>query len=265
MPAMRNGFKAALAAGGRMQTGLFLSTASPVLAEIYAGAGFDWGLIDGEHGASDQASLAPQLLAARANGMDLAYRVPAAGATVIKRALDAGVNTLLVPMVHDGAMAAEVAAMCRYPPRGIRGMGAAAARAADYGRITDYVATADDQICLMVQAESVAAVDNIDAIAATDGVDAVFIGPSDLSADMGLPGQPAHPRVMEAVDHLVARTRAAGKAAGIFSQGEAHLAHYREIGVALVALTCDAPVLARALADLRERSAALISAETGRN
>lgn len=247
---MGNNFKASLAAGDKMLLGLFLATASPVAAEIAAHAGYDWLLIDGEHGASEPGSYMAQLHAAGASGVPMLLRVPEGQPHIIKRALDMGIQNLIVPMVHDAAQAAEIVAMTRYAPDGIRGMGASVARVSGYGRQAEYTKTANDTICVIVQAESRAALDNIDDIAATDGVDAVFIGPADLSADMGYPGQPGAPEVVAAIEHIIARTKAAGKAAAIYLSGPAQAKHYRDMGVAMAAVGSDTTLLRKAHEDL---------------
>ncbi|MDJ0628244.1 MAG: HpcH/HpaI aldolase/citrate lyase family protein [Rhodobacter sp.] len=253
MAAPENRFKTRLRAG-EMQIGLFLGTASPVVAEIAADAGFDWVLIDAEHGPNDIPRAQAQLIALQGRGAVSAVRVPAGEHWVLKQTLDIGAQTLLVPMVDTGAQAESIARATRYAPQGNRGLAAGMVRAARYGAEADYIATANDEICLMVQAESRAAVENIDAIAATDGVDCVFIGPSDLSADMGYPGDPGAPEVAEAIAHLIARTRAAGKAAGIFSADPAGVAGYRDAGVTVMAVGSDIGGLRSGLAGLLGRT-----------
>jgi len=203
---------------GRVQCGLWMGGGNATLAEISARAGFDWCLIDGEHNPNSDAMAFAQLQAMDGGSASPVMRVASAEDWLIKRALDIGVQTLVVPMVHTVADAVRVAAACRYPGwaqgQGSRGMGAYQARASGYGAHADYVATANDEIFLFVQAESRSALENIDAIAATPGVDGVFIGPADLSADMGYPGNPGAPEVQEAIAHICARVQAAGKPLG---------------------------------------------------
>jgi 4-hydroxy-2-oxoheptanedioate aldolase len=245
----QNRLKAALARG-QMQHGLWLNTASPLLAELAGQVGFDWCLIDGEHGPGGSMEVLAQLQALSATPASAVLRVAAAEVWMIKQALDLGVQTIVVPMVHDGETAAHMAAAMRYPNEGIRGMGAGLARASGFGAVSDYVDTANAQVCLLVQAESAAAVDNIDAIAATPGVDGVFVGPADLSADMGYPGRPDHPDVEKAIAHLIARTVAAGKTAGIISFDTARFGAYRDMGVRFLGVGGDVVVLRGALKDL---------------
>lgn len=244
-----NTLKTALRAG-QLQHGLWLASASPAVAELAGGVGFDWCLIDGEHGPNTVAQMLPQLQALAGTGTPAVVRVAAPQAWMVKQALDLGVQTVLVPMVDDADKATEMARAMRYPPDGIRGMGAVLARASRYGAIADYPHSANAQVCLMVQAESAAAVENIDAIAAVDGVDCVFVGPADLSADMGYPGQPDHPEVEAAIDHLIARTLAAGKIAGIITFDRSRFAEYAAKGVTFLGLGGDMVVLRTALEQL---------------
>lgn len=251
MPAPRNDLKLRLQQG-QATVGLWLSLASPAAAEIAGAAGFDWCLVDAEHAPNTAQTLQAQLQALAATGCPALIRVPVNEAWVIKQAMDLGCASILIPMVHDADDAARAAAACRYPPAGVRGLGAAIARAARWGAIPDYAVTANDQALCIVQAESAAATANIDAIAATPGVDGVFIGPSDLAADMGLIGQPGHPDVQAAIAHIAARTRAAGKVAGIMSFDPAAHAGLLAQGFTLLATGAESTVLTRALADLAQ-------------
>jgi 4-hydroxy-2-oxoheptanedioate aldolase len=200
MTTLLNPFKKALAEK-RPQIGLWLGLADAYSAEICAGAGFDWLLIDGEHAPNDLRSILGQLQAIAPYASHPIARVPVGhgtvGAALIKQYLDLGVQTLLVPMVDTPAQAADLAQAMRYPPQGIRGM--AGARASGWGRNPSYVHEANVQACLLVQAETRTALAHLDAIAATEGVDGVFIGPADLSASMGHVGNPGHPEVQAAI------------------------------------------------------------------
>lgn len=241
MAAPVNAFKAGLADGP--QFGLWLTLGSPAVAEMAGQAGYDWCLIDMEHAPATLPHVQAQLQALAGTGAAPVVRVPVGEDWVLKQVLDLGARSVIVPMVHDANMAARAVSAVRYPPRGHRGMGAALARAGGWGRDADYVSTADSQICLIVQAESVAAVENIDAIAGTDGVDVVFTGPADLAADMGFAGQSHHPAVEEAIQHIIARTRSAGKAAGIITFDQAQIRHYAGLGVAMLGVGADATTL----------------------
>ena len=238
---------------GQCQHGIWLTSGSPVLAEIAGYAGFDWCLIDGDHGPNTVSEMLSQLQALAVGGTSAVIRIASAEVWMIKQALDLGCQTILVPMVDDADSAHLMAQAMRYPPEGIRGMGAVLARASGFGSIPDYAHTASDQMCLLVQAESAKAVENIDAIAATHGVDGVFVGPADLSADMGYPGQPDHPEVEKAIDHLIARTVAAGKIAGIITFDETRFQEYADKGVTFLGVGGDLAILNGALRRLSEQ------------
>ncbi len=248
-----NTLKNALKAG-QVQRGIWLTSGTGILAELAGNAGFDWCLIDGEHGPNTLSEILPQLQALAVSGTQAVVRVANAEAWMIKQVLDLGCQTVVVPMVDDAQTATEMARAMRYPPQGNRGMGAILARATGFGAVADYPHTANEQVCLLVQAESAQAVANIDAIAQTDGVDGVFVGPADLSADMGYPGQPDHPEVEAAIDHLIARTVAAGKIAGIITFDESRLNEYAEKGVTLLGVGGDMLVFGNALRGLAART-----------
>ncbi|MDX8348813.1 HpcH/HpaI aldolase/citrate lyase family protein [Cognatiyoonia sp. IB215446] len=252
MQVAENTLKTALKSG-RVQHGLWLTSGSAVLAEIAGQAGFDWCLIDGEHGPNTLTEMLPQLQALALTGTQAVVRITNADVWMVKQVLDLGCQTVLVPMVDDAAKAEEMARAMRYPPDGIRGMGAVLARASGFGSIADYPHAANAQMCLLVQAESAKAVENIDAIAAVDGVDGVFVGPADLSADMGYPGQPDHPEVEKAIDHLIARTTKAGKIAGIITFDERRFAEYAKKGVTFLGVGGDLAILNSALRGLAGR------------
>lgn len=246
MPAPRNRLKSDLAAG-RLCKGIWLNLGSPLVAELAGNSGFDWCLIDGEHGPWDPTAIRAQLMALAATPAQAVVRVPVAEDWVIKQALDLGVQTLLVPMVDSAEEAAAVVRACRYPPQGVRGQGALVARATGFNAIADYTTNANDEICILVQAESRAALVDLDRIAAVDGVDGVFIGPADLAADMGHRDDPGHPDVQAAIAAAIPRIRAAGKAAGIIlGTAEARAAAVAQ-GVNFLGMGSEATLLADAL------------------
>lgn len=254
-----NTFKQALQ-DRRSQIGLWLGLADPYCAEIVAGTGYDWLLIDGEHAPNDVRSTLTQLQAvASANGATDAQpshpvvRVPVGATALIKQYLDLGAQTILVPMVDTPAQAAEMVQAMRYPPQGIRGMGAALARASRWQRYPNYVAEANEQVCLLVQAETTLAMSNLADIAATPGVDGVFIGPADLSASMGFPGQPGHPQVQAAIERGIRVILDAGKAPGILATTEAQANHWLQAGALFVAVGVDTMLLAAAATSLLEK------------
>ncbi|MEG0150129.1 MAG: aldolase/citrate lyase family protein [Comamonas sp.] len=251
-----NTFKRAIAQG-QPQIGLWLGLGSPYTAEICAGAGFDWLLIDGEHGPNDTLTLLSQLQAVATHPASHPIaRIPMGhgeiGEMLIKQYLDLGVQTLLVPMVDNGEQAARIVRASRYPQDdgkgGIRGM--AGARASAWGRRADYYHEANAQVCMLLQVESVQGLKNLDAIAATEGVDGVFIGPADLSAAMGHVGDPGHPEVQAAIADAIARIRRAGKAAGILTPNEALARNYLALGCSFVAVGLDTGLLVRATSAL---------------
>ena len=257
-----NPFKLALQ-NKQPQIGLWLSLADSYATEISAGAGFDWLLIDGEHAPNDLRSVLQQLQTIAAYPATHAIaRVPMGhgrvGEMLIKQYLDLGVTTLLVPMVDTAEQAAAVVRAARYPQvndepglGGIRGM--AGARASRFGRYPNYALEANAQVCVLVQAETQTALDNLGAIAAVDGVDGVFIGPADLSASMGYVGQLTHPVVQAAIAAAIARITQAGKAAGILATDEALAKQYLAWGALFVAVGLDASLLAKHTSALAAR------------
>jgi 4-hydroxy-2-oxoheptanedioate aldolase len=239
----RNAFKRALANCER-QVGLWSGLASPIAAEIIAGAGFDWIVIDGEHAPNDISSLLAQLKAMRGGTAEPVFRVPWNDQVIIKRALDVGARSLLVPFVQNAEEARKAVAAARYPPLGIRGV-AVATRANDYGRIKGYHANAHLDTCILVQVESRAALAQIEAIAAVDGVDGLFIGPSDLAADSGHLGDPKHPEVQAAIKDAAGRIRAAGKSAGTLTGNVDDIDALFDLGFNFTATGSDVGILAR--------------------
>ena len=197
--------------------GLFLGLADPYSAEIVAGTGFDWLLIDNEHGPNDLRTTLAQLQALAPYPVQPVVRTANHDPAAIKKLLDIGVQSFLVPMVESGGQARALVATTLYPPNGIRGVGTALARAARWNGIPDYFAQADGEVCLILQVESPAGLAAIEEIAAVEGVDAVFVGPSDLAASLGHLGQPGHPEVRAAVGDALTRISASGKAAGVFA------------------------------------------------
>jgi 4-hydroxy-2-oxoheptanedioate aldolase len=251
MAAPENKLKKQLAAGART-TGVWLSLANGYAAELVGTVGFDWVLIDGEHAPNDIRSTVEQLQALKGSSSSIVARPPVSDVHLIKQYLDIGVQSLLLPMIESGQQAELMVKAVRYGPRGVRGVGASLARASMFNSIPDYMATADDQICLMLQVESRAGLAALDDIARTDGVDCVFIGPSDLSADMGYPGNYHAPEVEAAIADAIKRIQAAGKAVGIYMPDPLHAKRYRDMGVNFIAVGAEASVLIKALRDLKE-------------
>jgi 4-hydroxy-2-oxoheptanedioate aldolase len=216
MAAPENKLKTALLAGEVLK-GPWLSLGSEAVAEIVGRAGFGYCLIDAEHGPFDPVGIAGQLRALEATGTPTAVRVPGHDDWILKQVLDAGAQTIMVPVVNTSAQAEAVVDASLYPPGGRRGLGGANMRAGGFGAIPDYPATANDQICLIAQIESVEAVDNIEAIAGVKGIDALFVGPSDLGCDMGFTHDLGSDSVWQAVEEAITRIAATGKVAGVFA------------------------------------------------
>ncbi|WP_188742077.1 HpcH/HpaI aldolase family protein [Agromyces bauzanensis] len=235
-----------LAASDRPLVGMWVCSGSPLIAEIAAGSGLDWLLIDGEHSPNSLESILAQLQAVAAYPATPLVRPPYGDVVTIKQYLDLGVQNLLVPMVDSAEHAAEMVRAVRYPPAGVRGVGSALARASRWNRVPDYLADASGTISLTVQIESVAAVEHVTEILAVDGVDAIFVGPSDLAASMGLLGQQEHPDVVTAVEHCMRAAAAAGKPAGVNAFAPAVADRYLEAGAAFVLVGADVAMLARA-------------------
>lgn len=251
MELSRNRFKQAIAAG-QVQIGLWSSLCNSIAAEIVADSGFDWILFDSEHSPNEIPGLMAQLQASARGTASAIVRPAWNDAVLIKRVLDIGAQSILVPYVQDAEEARRAVAAIRYPPAGIRGV-AAASRASRYGRVTDYLKKADSEICLLVQVETRAALDRLEAIAAVDGVDGVFIGPSDLSASFGHIGNPQHAEVQKALEDGVRRLKAIGKPAGILTLSEEEARRYVGWGYTFVAVGSDIGLLARGADALAKR------------
>jgi 4-hydroxy-2-oxoheptanedioate aldolase len=250
---LKNTFKTALLARETPQIGLWLGLADPYSAEICAGGGFDWLLIDGEHAPNDIRSILAQLQAIASYAAHPVVRPPVSDVHLIKQLLDIGAQSLLIPMVETPEQARLLVSATRYPPAGIRGVGTALARAAQWNRTPNYLQEADSEICLLVQIETRKGLENLDAIASLEGVDGVFIGPADLSAALGHRGNPGHPEVQAAIETAIGRIIAAGKAAGILSADETLARRYLELNCSFVAVGVDTTILARTTQDLARR------------
>lgn len=246
-------FRERLAASDRPQIGMWACTGSPVLAEICAGSGLDWLLIDGEHGPNTIESIQLQLQVVAAYPITPLVRVPANDTVTIKQVLDVGAQNILVPMVSDAAEARAAVEAVHYPPRGRRGVGSALARSARWNRVDDYLAQAAEHVSLTVQIETAGAVVKAEEILAVDGVDAVFVGPSDLAASMGLLGQQTHPEVVTAVHRVFAAAKKAGKPVGVNAFDPAAADAYLAEGADFVAVGADVALLARSSEALASR------------
>lgn len=238
-----NAFKHAIAAGTR-QVGLWCTLSNGYAAEVVAGSGFDWLLFDTEHSPNEIDTVLGQLQAVAAYPVSPVVRPAWNDPVLIKRYLDIGAQTLLVPFVQDRVEAERAVAAVRYPPHGIRGVGGTS-RATGFGRVKDYATCAGTEICLLVQAETRTALDNLESIAAVDGVDGIFIGPSDLAASIGHLGHAGHPEVVALVCDAIVRIRKAGKAPGVLTSDPALVARYNAAGALFIAVGVDMGLLAR--------------------
>ncbi|WFP16280.1 HpcH/HpaI aldolase family protein [Citricoccus muralis] len=236
----------------RPVAGMFVSAGDAGVAEICAGAGLDYLLIDGEHSPLSLESIQAQLRAISAYPTLSVVRVPENDARLIKQYLDLGAQSLIVPMVDTADDALAAARAVDYPPNGVRGLGSALARSARWNRIPDYLTTARDTITLLVQIESATAVKNAAEIISTDGVDGIFIGPSDLSASMGLIGQQSHPDVVAAAKQVIRLAREAGKIVGVNAFVQDQARDYLDAGADFVNVAADVALLARATEQLAQ-------------
>ncbi len=248
MTAPVNPFKAQLASGQR-SIGLWMSLCDPYLAEVVARAGFDWVLIDGEHAPNDLAAIVRQLQVLEPHVAPV-VRLPMNEPWLIKQVLDAGVQSLLAPMVNTAEQARALVRAMRYPPDGIRGVGYHAGRASRFNAVPDYAVTANAQMCLVVQIESAEGFSNIEEILAVEGVDAAFVGPSDLAADMGYLHDPNGAEMQARVAEALGRIKAAGKPAGIIDGPDEAIERHFASGAQFVAVGADIVLFAQMLRDL---------------
>lgn len=251
MPAPINKFKAAIQKSEK-QIGLWMGLTNAYTAEICAGAGFDWLVIDGEHAPNDLQSTLAQLQALAAYPVSPVVRVPIGETWLIKQVLDLGAQNILVPMVESAEQAEEMVRAIKYPPQGVRGVGAALARASQFNRIGDYLQTANEQTCLIVQVESQVGIDAIEEIGQVEGVDGIFIGPADLGADMGYLGRPGEQVVKDAVLDGIAKIVATGKAAGVLSADKVFARACLDQGASFVAVGTDVTLFSGATSKLAE-------------
>ena len=248
----RNRFSAGLATG-RTQYGLWLGIPDPSVAEMMAGAGFDWLLVDHEHGTFELRDVHAHLQAMAAYDVAPIVRPVDGNPALLKKLCDIGAQSFIVPMIDTAEQAALVVSAVRYPPGGHRGLGTSMARAARWNTVPGYLGKANEEMLVIVQAESVTAIENLDAIAATPGIDGIFIGPSDLSASMGHVGNVSHPEVVETVGNALGTIRAAGKHAGLLCLDEAMVAHYEECGANFIGVGVDTLLIGNAARSLAAR------------
>jgi 4-hydroxy-2-oxoheptanedioate aldolase len=251
MDLQRNAFKHAIASG-QLQIGLWCSLCSNITAEIVSHAGFDWLLLDTEHSPNEVPDVLSQLQAVQAGTASAIVRPAWNDMVLIKRYLDIGAQSLLIPFVQTAEEARAAVAATRYPPDGIRGI-TGSGRASRYGRVKDYLKNAAREICVLVQVETRSALDQIESIASVEGVDGVFIGPNDLSASFGHIGNWGHPEVQAALKDAVQRLKKIGKPAGILTPNEEEAKRFIEWGYTFVAVGADLGLLAKGADALAKR------------
>ena len=251
MQSIHNKFKHAICTGQK-QIGLWSHLCSPISIEILADCGYDWLLLDMEHSPNDLTEILAQLQAMKGAPATAVVRPPWNDMVTFKRLLDIGVKNLLVPYIQTAEEARSAVSYTRYPPHGVRGY-AGAPRASNYGRVKDYAHLNANELCLLLQVETLQGLENLEAIAKVDGVDGVFIGPGDLSAALGHLGNPKHPDVLKVIDDAIARIKACGKAPGILTGDEALAKHYVAQGCLFVAVGADQNVLRDSATALAQR------------
>jgi len=246
-----NSFKRDLLAGKRL-IGCWSSLSNAITTEVLGVAGFDWVLLDGEHSPNDMATFIPQLMALKDSVTAPVVRPSSNNVVEIKRLLDAGFYNFLIPFVESADEARRAVSATRYPPQGIRGV-SVSQRSNRYGTVVDYLKLINEQICVMVQIESIAGIAATREIAALDGVDCIFVGPSDLAAGLGHLGNAGHPEVQAAIAAVFADAKAAGKPIGILAPVEADARRYIEMGATFVGVGSDLGTFRSATQALRDR------------
>lgn len=248
-PTLRDRLKSA----DRPLFGGWVCSGSPVMAEIMAGSGLDWVLIDMEHAPNGLESVLAQLHAVSGYPVTAVVRVPSADPVIIKQVLDLGAQNILVPMVSTEDQARSVAAAAQYPPHGIRGVGSALARSARWNRVPGYLEHAAEHVSVFVQVETGEGVENARAIAAVEGIDGVFVGPSDLAASLGFLGQQGHREVVAAVRRAFTEVTAAGKPVGVNAFDPRAASEYADGGASFLLVGADVALVARASESLAAR------------
>ncbi|MEA5457014.1 HpcH/HpaI aldolase/citrate lyase family protein [Sinomonas sp. JGH33] len=238
--------------GSRQQVGIFSTLNSSSLVELFAGIGFDWILLDTEHSPNEMADVIAQLRAMQLHGVSPVVRPAWSDMVLIKRLLDAGAQTLLIPCIETAEEAAAAVSYTRYPPAGVRGV-SGSSRAANYGQNRGYLTTAEDEICILVQIETARGLGNLEAIAAVPGIDGVFIGPADLAASLGHIGNSQHPDVQAAIDTAFAKLRQLGKPTGYLTVNESEARARRAEGVDMLGVATDTSIINTGATQLLER------------
>jgi len=237
---------------GKIQYGVWNGMTDTIVGEILAGSGFDWILIDGEHAPFDLQSILLQMQAIGQYETAIVVRPPVGEQHLIKQLMDIGVQTLLVPNVETAEHAEDCAKYMRYAPAGVRGVGSSLARAAKWDRVDNYYQKANDEMCLVVQVESVKGVENLDEILEVEDVDAVFIGPADLAATMGHLGNASHPDVVASINDCLKKIKKSDKQAGFLTTSKSLIDNYVGQGATMVGIGIDTLLLAQSAQALAE-------------
>lgn len=237
---------------GQKTYGIWNGIPHSYVAEICAGAGFDWVCIDAEHSPYDFSSIVRNLQALQSHDVSAIVRIPSADPVLIKQLMDAGAQSIISPMIESADQAELIAKAMLYPPKGIRGVGTALARAAQWNRVNDYFKLADEQMCCIGQIESVKGVENLDEILQVQGLDVVFLGPADLAATMGYLGQPNHIEVIKIVKDCIRKIIKSGKVAGFLTGSKELIQTYSDGGALMIGVGLDTILLAKATKALAE-------------
>ena len=249
--------KTKLKNGGLVIGTMISEIRNPNLVYMLAQCGFDFFIIDNEHGAYSPETISNMIAAARGAGISVVVRIPEIRREAIMKPLDSGAAGLLVPMVNTADQAKEIMRYAKYPPMGERGVALSRAHSS-YGRpnAAEYLDQANQTTFIAVQAESPQAIENLDSIASTPGVDAIFVGPADLSVGMGIPGQITHPKEVEAIETVLAICQKHAVVPGIHMSKRETLKDWIRHGMRFVTYSSDVDLLARAaqesLAHLRK-------------
>lgn len=237
---------------GQKTYGIWNGIPHSYVAEICAGAGFDWVCVDAEHAPFDLSSIVRNIQAIQSHDVPAIVRIPSADPVIIKQLMDAGAQSIVVPMIESGEQAELIAKAMVYPPKGIRGVGTALARAAQWNRVNDYFKLADEQMCCIGQIESIKGVEALDEILEVEGLDVIFLGPADLAATMGYLGQPGHPEVVRIVKDCIQKIVKSGKVAGFLTGSKELIQAYSDEGALMIGLGLDTILLAKATKSLAE-------------
>lgn len=238
--------------GRKQQLGIWSTLGAPSVAELLLGCGFDWMLIDTEHSPNELPGVIDHLRVAQAAGVPAVVRPAWNDVVTVKRLMDQGAQSLLFPYVQNAAEAAAAVAATRFPPHGNRGV-SGGSRGAGYGLWPDYFKRYVDEVCVLVQIETVEALADIEKIAAVPGVDGVFIGPADLAASMGHLGNAQHPDVQKAIDDGFARLKKLGKPSGYLTTNEVEVERRMAQGVDFISVNTDGALIGKAATGLLQR------------